>query len=308
MLINIVAWCVFLIAGILLQRAAHEPRRLSHILFVVTFWGLSPGVTFFAYASVDAKNLRQLVLALPLVIAASWITLGVGVLWARMGSREPRTQGLFALAAGFGNTANVGYPLATLLFGSQGLALAVIYSEFQFLIPTLAVAVGVARRFAGPETRAPATHGLLAMLRSWFINPPVAAGALAVILRVSGLDVGAPLEPVGPWLGVVVGSFGFMQVGVALPLKRLELGLADAGRAAVTIGIRCGVGPLVLFTLSAVLGVSVPPVYLLLAAMPVAFMTLALTRVYDLDAEFSRLLIAVSTPLVIAGALVWHVL
>jgi len=47
-------------------------------------------------------------------------------------------------------------------------------------------------------------------------------------------------------------------------------------------------------------------VFLLLAAMPVAFNTLVVAAVFDLDRELARLLVAVSTPLVIGGFLIWQ--
>jgi predicted permease len=44
----------------------------------------------------------------------------------------------------------------------------------------------------------------------------------------------------------------------------------------------------------------------LLAAMPVAFYTMVVSAVFDLDKELARLLVAVSTPLVVAGVLLWQ--
>jgi len=52
--------------------------------------------------------------------------------------------------------------------------------------------------------------------------------------------------------------------------------------------------------------INIPGVFLLLAAMPVAFNTLVVSAVFDLDRELARLLVAVSTPLVIAGVLIWQ--
>lgn len=304
MLITVIGWSLCFALGVVLQRRVSDPQRLSHTLFRVVLWGAVPLVTFFAYTTVELG--QGLLQTLPVVIAASWLTLGIGVLWARLGRREPGTRGVLALATGLGNTANVGYPLATLVFGSQGLAAAVIYSEFQFLIPTIAVAIGVARRFAGPASRAPAAPGWPAVVRSWLVNPPVAAGALAVAIRAAGVDLQSVVAPVGPYVGLAFGVLGFLQLGVAMPLRRLVHGRAELRRAAVTLALRCGAAPLVLFTLGKITGVDVPAVYLLLAAMPVAFNTLIISRVFDLNTELARLLIVVSTPLVIGGVLLWQ--
>ncbi len=50
----------------------------------------------------------------------------------------------------------------------------------------------------------------------------------------------------------------------------------------------------------------IPGVFFLLAAMPVAFYTMVVAAVFDQDRELARLLVAVSTPVVIIGVLVWQ--
>jgi predicted permease len=82
--------------------------------------------------------------------------------------------------------------------------------------------------------------------------------------------------------------------------------LADLGRAGLTLALRCGAAPLALLGLGWVTGVEIPGPFLLLAATPVAFHTIVLARVYDLDGALLRLLVAVSTPAVIATVLVWQ--
>jgi predicted permease len=54
--------------------------------------------------------------------------------------------------------------------------------------------------------------------------------------------------------------------------------------------------------------VHIPGVFVLLAAMPVAFYTMVVAAVFDQDRELARLLVAVSTVLVIAGVVVWQYL
>lgn len=306
MLITVAGWALCFAVGVVLQRRVRDPQRLSHALFRVVLWGAVPLVTFFAYTTVNLND--GVVQTMPVVMAASWLTLGIGVLWARLGRGDPGKRGVLALATGLGNTANVGYPLASLVFGSQGLAAAVIYSEFQFLIPTIAVAVGVARRFAGPTSRAPAAPRLRDVVHSWLVNPPVAAGVLAVAIRAAGVDLQGVVTPIGPYVGLAFGVLGFLQLGVAMPLKPLAHGRDDVRRAAVTLALRLGAAPLVLFAAGRATGIDVPGVYLLLAAMPVAFNTMIISRVFDLNTELARLLIVVSTPLVIGGVLVWQML
>jgi predicted permease len=74
----------------------------------------------------------------------------------------------------------------------------------------------------------------------------------------------------------------------------------------VTVALRSGLMPLVLLGLAWLAGVRIPGVFLLLAAMPVAFYTMVVAAVFDLDRGLARLLVAVSTPAVIAGVLLWR--
>ena len=194
------------------------------------------------------------------------------------------------------------------MFGPTGLALAVLYSEFQFLIPALAVSRAVARHYAGPDSLAQSEPGLWSLARGWLINPPVASGAVALTLRLSGLDLHHVVAPFGPPAGLAVGMFGFFQLGLATPLEPLAHRLADLPAAVATLALRCAVAPLLLLALAHLAGVHMPGVCLLLAATPVAFNSIILARVFDLDAAMLRLVVAISTPLVIVGVLVGHAL
>ena len=178
MILTAAVWAVGLAAGIALQRRVPHPQRLTHILFLATFWVTSPLMVFFAYTTLALD--AGLLAAMTLVVASSWLVLALGFGAARLAGSGPAERGAMVLGAGLGNTGIVGFPLAAAVFGPPGLALAVVYSEFQFLIPVLAVSTGVARRFAGPGACAPGAPDLRTLLRSWVVNPPVAAGVLAV--------------------------------------------------------------------------------------------------------------------------------
>jgi predicted permease len=301
-----VGWLLCLLAGFALQRRVAHPAKLTRLLFLVTYWGTTPLVVFFAYTTVDVGE--GLFAAMAVVVASSWLVLGLGFLWGRAGARNPPERGTLILSTALGNTSIVGYPLAVLVFGPGGLALAVVYSEFQFLIPALAVSVGVARRFAGQGSHGRAAPGWLALVRTWLVNPPLVAGLLAVALRAGGVDLRDVVAPLGPAVGLAIGLFGFVQIGLATPLTSLNHNVADLWRAGATLLMRCGVAPLTLYLTGRLTGVGVPSVFLLLAATPVAFHTMVLARVYALNLGLQRLLILVSTPTVIVAVVAWHTL
>ena len=199
MALTAAGWVLCLLAGFALQRRVRRPDRLSHLLFLVTYWGTAPLVVFFAYTTVRVE--LTLFASMLAVIASSWLVLGLGFLWGRAAGRSDAQRGSLTLGVALGNTSIVGYPLAVLAFGPGGLALAVVYSEFQFLIPALAVSVGVARRFAGRDAYGSPAPGPRALVRTWVINPPVVAGLVAVALRAGGVDLRDAVAPLGPAVG-----------------------------------------------------------------------------------------------------------
>ncbi len=303
---TVIGWTACLALGLYLQRRLHDPGRLSHVLFAVMFWVTEPVLVFFAYTTVHFDT-RLLVIG-AVVVTSSWLVLGLGIGCGGLTSREGRERGAVALGSALGNTGYVGYPLAIAVFGPTGLALAVLYSEFQFLIPALAVSRAVARHYAGPASLAQSEPGVWSMMRGWVLNPLVASGAVALALHFSGVDLRHVVAPLGPPAGLATGMFGFFQLGLATPLEPLAHRLADLPAAAATLALRCAVAPLLLLALAHLAGVHMPGVCLLLAATPVAFNSIILARVFDLDAAMLRLVVAISTPLVIVGVLVGHAL
>ena len=136
MLITIAGWLVCFAAGVALQRRLRNPQRASYLLFVLVLWVLAPLAVVYGYTTVAVRP--ELAAAFACVVAAAWATLLAGLLWGRLGGRSQDEAGVLAYATAMGNTAILGYPLATLVFGGPGLALAVVFTEFQFLLPARA--------------------------------------------------------------------------------------------------------------------------------------------------------------------------
>jgi predicted permease len=305
-LINIAGWALSFVVGVALQRRLRDPQRASYVLFLLVLWVLSPLTVVYGYTSVDVHG--GLVAAFACVVVVAWLTLFSGMAWGRLGGRSRAESGTMAYATAMGNTAILGYPLATLFFGGPGLALAVVFSEFLFFIPTQGVVLGLGRRYAGPDSLGRQATGVRDLLRSWLLNPPVVAGAAAVALRLAGVDLAPVVDHYGTAVGLLTGFVGFAQLGLAISLVPLRHDRGDVWRAAVTVVLRSAVGPLLLLAAGWVTGIHIPGVFLLLAAMPVAFYTMVIAAVFDMERELARLLVAVSTVLAIAGVVAWQVL
>jgi predicted permease len=108
---------VFLLAGAAVQIAG-APSRLRDAR-VTFFWTFSPVLVFVTFSTVDLDE--GLGRALVAAILASWLVGLAGYGYARLVAGERDERGALTLAAGFGNTGFVGYPLAQLAFGSDGL-------------------------------------------------------------------------------------------------------------------------------------------------------------------------------------------
>lgn len=305
MLINIAGWAACFVLGVALQRRLRDPQRASYVLFLCVLWVLSPLTVVYGYTVVEVR--LGLVGAFACVVAAAWTTLLTGMVWGRFGGRTRAETGVLAYGTAMGNTAILGYPLATLVFGGPGLALAVVFTEFQFLIPTQGVILGLGRHYAGPDSLGRQATGLPELLRSWFLNPPVVAGAAAVALRLAGVDLTQVVDHYGTAAGLLTGFVGFTQLGLAISLQPLRHDRGEVWRSAVTVILRSALGPALLLLAGWLTGVQIPGVFLLLAAMPVAFYTMVVSAVFDMERELARLLVVVSTVLVIAGVVIWQV-
>jgi predicted permease len=303
-LINVAGWALCFVIGVALQRRLRDPQRASYVLFLLVLWVISPLTVVYGYTTVEVR--LGLVAAFACVVAVAWAVLLAGMVWGRLGGRSRAETGVLVYGASMGNTSILGYPLATLVFGGPGLALAVVFSEFQFLIPTQGVILGLGRRYAGPDSLGRQATGLHDLLRSWFLNPPVVAGAAAVALRLAGVDLTPVVSHYGTSIGLLAGFVGFTQLGLAISLAPLRHDRGDVWRTAATVVLRSSLGPLLLLLAGWAVGVHIPGVFLLLSAMPVAFYTMVVAAVFDMERELARLLVVVSTVLVVAGVLVWQ--
>jgi predicted permease len=286
MLESAASFVVFLAIGIGLQRYAGAPR-LNRRLWTLYFWTVAPAAIVYAYTTIAIS--RDLVGALVLVATSSWLVLGVAMLYGRLVGRSRPEAGALVLGAGWGNTVALGYPIAQLAYGADGLALQVLYAQFYFGVPGIAVSQSVARMY-GDET----LHARRRR-RAILANPPLLAAVAAVTLRLASVDITHAATDLGHLAGFLAGPMGFLQLGLSIPLDRFAHDQGDLWRGAGVLGIRHAVAPLVLYVLGIATGIPVPAVFVLAAAAPCAFHTLTLAQVYGVRPDLLRLVITVST-------------
>jgi predicted permease len=287
----------FLAAGAAVQLSG-APPRLRDAVWVAFFWTFSPVLVFVAFLTVDLDE--GLGRALAAAIVASWLVGLAGYAYARLVARERDERGALTLAASFGNTGFLGFPLAQLAFGADGLSLAVLYDRLSWLVPASSISTSIARLHGRREVDVPRRSRVRAVLA----NPPLHAFWLALVLRAVGVDVPGT-DTVERIVGAVIGPYGFFLLGLSLTLAPMPRGPAELRRATGAVAIRLAGGPLALLATGALLGADVPGVFYLLAGMPAAFHLLILARVYDVrPALMNRIVVGTTLPAVAAVVLV----
>ena len=282
------------------MQLAGAPARLRDAVWVAFFWTFSPVLVFVAFLTVDLDE--GLGRALAAAILASWLVGLAGYGFARLVARERDERGALTLAAGFGNTGFLGFPLARLAYGADGLALAVLYDRLSWLVPASSVSTTIARLHGRREVDVPRRSRLRAVLA----NPPLHAFWLALTLRAAGVDVPGT-GTVERVVGAAIGPYGFFLLGLSLTLtpSRVPRPPDELRRAFGAIAIRLAGGPLALLAMGTLLGADVPGVFYLLAGMPAAFHLLILARVYDVrPALMNRIVVGTTVPAVAAVVLV----
>ena len=289
MIFEVLSLVFFLGVGLALQLRAPSAERLRERLWTAHFWTLVPALVFYAFSTVPFE--REIGLALAAAILANWLVIGVGYAYAARVADAREERGALALGAAFPNTGFVGYPLAQLIFGNQGLTLMVVYDRLAWLVPSVAISTALARLHG--RRRVPrSTRQRLSVI---LVNPPLIAAVAAIALRIGGIDVSSEVESLGRVGSALIGPVGFLLLGLALPLAPPVHDVIELRRAAGALLIRFAVAPVLLLICGKALGASIPDVFYLGAAMPCAFNLVILARVFDLRPQLIRLLVVGST-------------
>ncbi len=270
-------------------------RALLAVLYFVL-----PVVIFLNLASahVDLEDGIGIVLAL-----VACVVTAVLVWWvASRVMRLPRPQvGAVVVSAMTANTAFVGFPLTIALLGRDQLSTAVLYDALVSAPMTLIGAFAVGAAFGTKAGESPR-----ARVRAFFIRNPVLFGALLGLLAPRSL---APEALVHIAQTAVIGiiPIGFFAVGATLAedAERGTLPIPPPLTRAVLLSLagRLVLAPALLTVLAAPL-IDLPPTYRLMIAMPTALNALIVSHAYGLDNRIVAEVVAWSTAIVIAAALV----
>jgi malonate transporter and related proteins len=141
-----------------------------------------------------------------------------------------------AISATFGNTVQVGIPLATALFGAAGLeihiAIVSLHALTLLTVLTALVELDMARaRVSQGEERAPLLHTLLATARNTVIHPVVLPVVAGLVWNLLGLPLPAIADEALQQLGQAVVPICLVLIGLSLAAA----GMTGAVRGAVVL-------------------------------------------------------------------------
>lgn len=217
--------------------------------------------------------------SLAVLPALAWLVafLGVGLAWAagKVLKLPAPVAGALILAAAFGNTAFIGYPMASAIAGESGLLRAIFYDIFGNTAAVVLVGTIIASRFGEHDVE-------VSPIREVLTFPPFIALAAGLAL----MPVAVP-DAVMDWLGVL-GKLvvPLIMVSVGLSLKPAKL-REHLPLALAVAGVKLLVLPFVAWTLgSTLLGDQASLRILVLeAGVPTMMLTLVIGTRFRLDAD-----------------------
>jgi hypothetical protein len=264
--------------------SADDARPLNTLLI----WVAMPALIF---TTVRREAFDASMAALP-VVAWAVVAVGLALAWAlaRALKLEGPSAGAFILAAVFGNTAYIGYPVASALLGDAGLVRAIFSDIFGNTLAVLTVGTLVASRYGAGEVKVNALKELVTF-------PPFIALALALISRSAPVPTG-----VTSWLealGTLVVPVVMISVGLTLKPRAITGHLKTVG---VLAAVRLLVLPLAALALGSL--VLADQASVRIAVLEAGVPTMMFTMIMGLRFKLDMDLIASAILLTMMGAVV----
>jgi hypothetical protein len=303
-MIDVALFVAFAALGMRLQR---DPRsqRWRAALWTANYWLLIPAAAVFTVLSLRVD--RSVLYAAMCGVVAWWVVVALSWSYARAVAPTRSARGALLMIGAFPNTGFVGFPLAHLAFGADGLRWAVIYDQVGLVIPALVLSNAIAAAH-GTSAHSGARPAAASVLRQVVLAPPLITLAVAAVVRVAWIDGTLDLDALGWLIGHTVGPVGFLLLGLSIPLSGFSHHGREVLAVAGAVGIRLLAAPLVLVGVAALVGVGVPAPLVLASAMPTAFHVIIASRLHGMEEEMVRLGAAASTTLAVLAVSTYAVL
>lgn len=194
---------------------------VARVLSNAAFYLFIPALLFRTTARIDLAAMSWSTLAAFFVPALAF--LGLVYLWGRRraaqdGAASPAVR---ALSATFGNTVQLGIPMATALFGEAGLsvhlAIVSLHALVLLMVCTAFVELDVARAHAISQgARHSLAATLLATVRNTVIHPVVLPVLAGLAFNLAGLSIPALVDETLQMLALAVVPMCLVVIGMSL--------------------------------------------------------------------------------------------
>jgi predicted permease len=311
-LLDLLLFAAFCALGLWLQ-GRPSGDLVRERLWTINYVAFLPVAATFAFLSVELD--AQLVRVFACTVTAWWLTVALAGIYARLVARTRPMRGALWLVAAFPNTGFIGFPLAHLAFGADGLRYAVIYDQVSLLVPAIVASTVIAQHYApldetggtnaagtGTADSAPARPSVW---RTILVSPPLWSVAVLLLLRATIVPEPLELDALGAFVGAVVGPVGFLLLGLSLPLGGFTHGRREVAEVSGAIAVRVLAAPLLVWVVARIAGVDIPDALYLVAAMPTAFHALVIARLNRLEVTVVRLGVLASSVGVVAVTVGW---
>jgi len=286
-----------------------DPAR---VLSGAAFYIFVPALLFRTTARIDFTSLDARIL-----LAFFGPTLGlVGLVYLALRLRRPAAPGeaarpsVRAITASFGNTVQVGIPLAAALFGETGLALHITIVSLHSLTLLTVLTALVELDLAHEQRRADPGNARLARMlattvKNTVVHPVILPVLAGLAWNLSGFALPGVVDEILATLGQAVVPLCLVLIGVSLA----HYGMRGAMRGALTLSaLKLVVHPIIVLVFArGVLGLGGVPlaIVVMMAALPVGSNALIFAQRYQtLQAETSTATV-VSTLAFVATAPIW---
>ncbi|AKJ27030.1 AEC family transporter [Caldimonas brevitalea] len=207
-------------------------RALSNVAFFL----FAPALLFRTTARIDVATLPWSTLAAFFVPATAWMVAVYAWQRYRGGPLAPAGPGVRAITATFGNTAQLGIPMAAALFGERGLsihlAIVSVHALTLLSVVTVLVELDVAKAAAREQgSRADLRRMLGLTVRNTVIHPVVLPVLAGLAWNLTGWPIAEPVDGVLQMLGEAVVPVCLVGIGMSLA----HYGLQGAATSAATL-------------------------------------------------------------------------
>lgn len=208
-----------------------EPAR---VLSNAAFYLFAPALLFRTTARVNLADLPW-----PMLLAFFVPVLGLMLAvygwghWRRPVGRPMAEPAVRGITVSFGNSVQIGIPLAAALFGETGLALHLTLVSLHALVLLCVVTTLVETDLARESGQGHLGRMLLATLRNTLVHPVVLPVLAGLAWNLAGLGLPAPLDEVLQLLGSAVVPLCLTLIGMSLAYLGLPRPLGGAIRLAL---------------------------------------------------------------------------